>query len=79
MKMPDALRAEGVDECALAVTYKSLLKRVKATEQTVDAKLLLETARDCVKILEPSRASPPGDGNFQLVHFIPRPNRDDIP
>jgi hypothetical protein len=75
MKMPDALRAAGVDEFAIASTYKLLLDRQTADKTIQDAKLLLDTARDCAKILEPQHGSNSNDGNFQLIHHIPRPNR----
>jgi hypothetical protein len=46
LKMSDAMRIEGVDETAIAKTYKSLLERTGADPTTQGAKLLLETARD---------------------------------
>jgi len=75
MKMPDALRAAGVDEFAVASTYKKLLERNSAEKTIQDAKLLLDTARDCAKILEPQHGSNSNDANFQLIHHIPRPDR----
>ncbi len=75
--MCDALRAEGVDEFKLAETYKLLLGRSEAKTGTQDAKLLLEAARDCAKILEPPNTNNQGEGNFQLIHHIPRPNRSE--
>ena len=75
VKMCDALRAAGVDEYNLAETYKSLLQRHEAAkESTADAKLLLEAARDCAKILEPPRATGVTDANVQLIHHVPRPD-----
>jgi hypothetical protein len=81
LKMPDAMRIEGVDETAIAKTYKSLLERTGADATTQDAKLLLETARDCAKILDPPRGTDeiPANAVVQLFHNVPRPDRDAPP
>lgn len=81
LRMSDALRIEGVDEVAVAKTYRALLVRQEPNATTQDAKLLLETARDCAKLLEPQRGSDeiPGNAVVQLIHNVPRPDRDVLP
>jgi hypothetical protein len=76
LKMPDALRSVNVNEIKLAKTYRRLLNRRKATEKTPDAKLLLDTVRDCAKILEPLREAEglPDNAVIQLVHNVARPD-----
>ena len=78
LKMSDVMRIEGVDETAVAKTYKSLLERAGADATTQDAKLLLETARDCAKLLDPPRGTDeiPANAVVQLFHNVPRPDRD---
>ena len=78
LRMADAMRMEGVDECVVAKTYKSLLERTKENDTAQGAKLLLETARDCVEILEPADESDeiPANAIVQLIHNVPRPERD---
>jgi len=77
--MADAMRIEGVDELEVARTYKSLLRRTNSDASTQDAKLLLETARDCAKILDPTRGTDeiPANAVVQLIHNVPRPDRED--
>lgn len=81
LRMSDAMRIEGMDERAVAKTYKSLLERKSAQDTTQDAKLLLEIARDCVEILEPAHESDeiPANAIVQLIHNVPRPERDVTP
>jgi hypothetical protein len=78
LRMADAMRIEGVDETAVAKTYRSLLGRKTSADTTQDAKLLLETARDCAEILEPPSESDeiPANAIVQLIHSVPRPDRD---
>ncbi|MGA8075743.1 MAG: hypothetical protein WB995_19870 [Candidatus Acidiferrales bacterium] len=81
LKMPDALRSVNVNEIKLAKTYRRLLNRRKATEKTPDAKLLLDTVRDCARILEPLREAEgvPENAVIQLVHNVARPDREAEP
>jgi len=81
MKMPDALRSVNVNEIKLAKTYRRLLNRRKATEKTPDAKLLLDTVRDCARILEPLREPDglPDNAVIQLVHNVARPDLEEAP
>jgi hypothetical protein len=76
LKMSEAMRAEGVDEATVAQTYKSLLERASAKSTTADAKLLLDTVRDCAKILEPPSEAEglPENAVIQLVHNVARPD-----
>lgn len=78
VRMCDALRAEGVNESVIAQTYRDLLERTSAEGSTQYAKLLLETARDCVEILDPADQSDeiPANAIVQLIHNVPRPERD---
>jgi hypothetical protein len=82
LRMADAMRIEGVDESVVAKTYKCLIERKSAAQSTAqDAKLLLDTARDCVKILDPPRESDeiPANAIVQLIHSVPRPDHDAMP
>jgi hypothetical protein len=81
LKMSDALRIEGVDETAVAKTYRALLGRTDSDASTQDAKLLLETARDCAELLDPPRGSDeiPANAVVQLIHNVPRPDREALP
>src|SRR5277367_1638354 len=78
LRMSEALRIEGVDESAVAKTYRALLGRTNCDATTQDAKLLLETARDCAELLDPPRGSDeiPANAVVQLIHNVPRPGRD---
>ena len=79
--MSEALRIEGVDESAVAKTYRALLQRQESNTTTQDAKLLLETARDCAELLDPPRGSDeiPANAVVQLIHNVPRPDREVAP
>ncbi len=81
LQMSDALRIEGVDEIAVAKTYRALLGRENSDATTQDAKLLLETARDCAELLDPPRGSDeiPANAVVQLIHNVPRPDREALP
>ena len=81
VRMSDALRIEGVDEIAVAKKYRALLDRQNCDATTQDAKLLLETARDCAELLDPPRGSDeiPANAVVQLIHNVPRPDRDFLP
>jgi len=76
LNMPDALRSVNVNEIKLAKTYRRLLNRKRATEKTPDAKLLLDTVRDCAELLDPPREteSVPENAVIQLVHNVARPD-----
>jgi len=81
LKMSEAMRVEGVDETTVAKTYRSLLGRASAESTTADAKLLLDTVRDCAKILEPPTEAEglPENAVIQLVHNVARPDHDTAP
>jgi hypothetical protein len=78
LKMSEAMRVEGVDESTVAKTYKSLLGRASAQSSTAEAKLLLDTVRDCAKILEPPSDAEglPENAVIQLVHNVARPDHE---
>jgi hypothetical protein len=76
LKLAEAMRLEGVDETAVAKTYRTLLDRKGPSDTTQDAKLRLETLRDCAEILDPPRSSDeiPENAIVQMIHSVPRPD-----
>jgi hypothetical protein len=81
VKMPDALRAAGIDETRIAECFaKQIQKFEGGNEEDTAPKLLLDYLKECIRVLYPparrweNAEKPP---LFELVHFVPRPDRSD--
>lgn len=75
------MREQGLDETKVAAKFKRLLSRV---DNKGHEKLMLDTLKECSKHLEPDPAARAGADSdapvpIQLVHFVPRPEREETP
>jgi hypothetical protein len=78
--MPDALRAAGLDENAIAQCFVEQFRQLQAKHPPrLPRKLLLDYLKECVRILyAPARRGdvPERPSTIELVHFVPRPDRN---
>ncbi|HEV2298328.1 MAG TPA: hypothetical protein VGR72_07410 [Candidatus Acidoferrales bacterium] len=79
MKLPDAMRAAGLDEQSLAQCFAKHIKQLQSKRPPrLPRKLLLDYLKECVRILyAPARRgdAPEQPAKIELVHFVPRPDR----
>jgi hypothetical protein len=85
IKLPDAMRAQGLDEPKIARKFNRMIGRLSKTDATASTadKMLLEVLKECGKLLGAYPAARGGDADaipVEMVHFVPRPVRAvDIP
>lgn len=81
VKLPEAMRAVGLDEQSLAQCLAQQVKQLKSGskgQKRIPRKLLLDYLKECVRILyAPARRGdmPEQPAKIELVHFVPRPDR----
>ncbi|HEV2489519.1 MAG TPA: hypothetical protein VGT03_06910 [Candidatus Acidoferrales bacterium] len=82
-KLPDAMRAAGVDEERIALSFAEQLDRLEGRKKTkgrIPGKLLLDYLKECVRIVyAPARRGVESEQptTVELVHFVPRPERNE--
>jgi hypothetical protein len=80
VKLPDAMRAQGLDEPKIAGKFDGMIERLskdKATASTAD-KMLLEVLKECGKLLGAYPAARGADTDaipVEMMHCIARPVR----
>lgn len=80
MKLPDAFRAIGLDEPAIAQLFAEQLQQIlePAGAPRISRKLLLDWLKEWARILFPLARrgdAPEQPQTIELVHFVPRPDR----
>ena len=80
VKLPDAMRAQGLDEPKIARKFNRMIGRLNkedAKASTAD-KMLLEVLKECGKLLGAYPAARGAGADaipVEMVHFVPRPVR----
>jgi len=80
IKLPDAMRAQGLDEPKIARKFNRMIGRLSkadATASTAD-KMLLEVLKECGKLLGAYPAARGGDADaipVEMMHCVARPVR----
>ena len=80
VKLPEAMRATGLDEHAIAQCFAEQLHQIREPSGAprISRKLLLDYLKECVRILyAPARRGDAAEqpAKIELVHFVPRPDR----
>lgn len=80
VKLPDAMRAQGLDEPKIAETLGEMVERLgkEAGEARPSDKMLLEVLKECGKILEAYPAARGAGADaipVEMVHCVSRPVR----
>ena len=80
VKLPEAFRAVGLDEYAIAQCFAEQIQHILDPEKKprISRKLLLDFLKEWVRILyAPARRGdlPEQPAKIELVHFVPRPDR----
>lgn len=80
VKLPEAFRAIGLDEYAIAQCFAEQIEQIRNPEkkQRIARKLLLDWLKECVRILYAAARRgdvPEQPATIELVHFVPRPDR----
>ena len=79
VKLPEAFRAFGLDEYAIAQFFAEQVSRMlEGKRSSIPGKLLLDWLKEAIRVIfPPARRGdiPEQPAKIELVHFVPRPDR----